>query len=128
MVINQISITIKNRISTNSFNKIKFAKSLPIYNQASWKSGYKTELTFNPNLSYMKSSYHRKWNIIWFNPPFNNQVSTNIGTAFFHLLRKHFLPNHRLYKMCNKNIIKFSYSCILNMGNIIHSCTEQEID
>ena len=49
----------------------------------------------------------------------NNQVSTNIGKAFFHLLRKHFSPNHRLYKICNKNIIKLGYSCTPNMGNII---------
>ena len=83
-----------------------------------WKSGYKTELTFNPNPSYIKSSHHRKCNIIWFNPPFNNQVSTNIGQAFFHLLCKHFPPNHRLCKICNKNNIKLNKSCTPNMGNI----------
>ena len=90
MVIKQIPAMIEKRISANSFNEIEFARSLPLYNQVLRKNGYKTELTFNPNSSFMKPSQHRKYNIIWFNSPFNYQVSTNIGKAFFHLLRKHF--------------------------------------
>ena len=58
-------------------------------------------------------------NIIWFNPPYNVQVKTNIGKGFFHLLKKHFPPEHRLHKICNKNVIKLSYSCTPNMATII---------
>ena len=57
--------------------------------------------------------------VIWFNPPYNNRVSTNIGKAFFHLLRKHFPPSNRLHKICNKNVVKLSYSCTPNMANIL---------
>ena len=91
------------------------------HNQALRKSGCKTELTFKSNLSYTKSSRHRKQNNIRFNPPppFNNKVSANIGKAFFHLLRKHFPRSHKLYKICNQNNTKLSYSCTLNIGNII---------
>ena len=39
-------------------------------------SGYKTELTLNPHMSDTKPSRGRKQNIIWFDHPFNNQVST----------------------------------------------------
>ena len=115
-------------IFTNSCNEIEFARSLPIYNQALRKSGYKSELNFNSNPIYTKSSRHRKRNIIWFNPPFNNQVSNNIDKAFFHLLRKHFPPNHRLYKICNKNNIKLSYSCTPYRGSIIAAQNKKLIE
>ena len=128
MVIKQILAMIKKTISTNSCNEIEFARSLPIYEQALRKNGYKSELTFNPNSSYTKSSRHKKRNIIWFNTPFNNQVSTNIGKVFFYLLRKHFPPNHRLHKICNKNNIKLSFSCRPNMGNIITAQNEKLIN
>ena len=113
MVIKQIPAMIEKRTSTNFCNEIEFARSLPVYKHALQKSGYKTELTFNPNLSYTKSSRHRKRNIIWFNPLFNNQVSTNIGKGFFHLLPKHFPPSLRLYKICNKNNIKLAVTAHL---------------
>ena len=51
--------------------------------------------------------------------PHDNQVSTNIGKAFFHFLRQHFPLSHRLCKICNKYNIKLSYICTPNMGNII---------
>ena len=68
MTIKHIPAMIEKRISTNSCKEVEFARSSPIYNQALCKSGYKTELTFNPNPSDTKSSRHRKRNIIWFNP------------------------------------------------------------
>ena len=61
----------------------------------------------------------RRRKVIWFNPPYNNRVSTNIGKAFFHLLRKHFPPSNRLHQICNKNVVKLSYSCIPNMADIL---------
>ena len=61
----------------------------------------------------------RKRNIVWFNPPFSKHVKTNIGKVFLYLLKKHFPPHHRLHKICNKNNVKLSYSCMPNMAAII---------
>ena len=66
-----------------------------------------------------KKLRQRRRKVIWFNPPYNNRVFTNIGKAFFHLLRKHFPPSNRLHKICNKNVVKLSYSCTHNMANIL---------
>ena len=57
--------------------------------------------------------------ITWFNPPFSNNVSTNISRKFLNLLDKHFLSNHKLHRICNLNCVKVSYSCMPNMAAII---------
>ena len=63
----------------------------------------------------------RKRDIIWFNPPYNSEVSTNIGKKFLELIDKHFPKNHKLRKCVNRNCIKISYSCTKNMRNIIQT-------
>ncbi len=58
----------------------------------------------------------RKRQIIWFNPPFNKNVTTNIGQKFFQLLSKHFPPSNKYSKIFNRNTVKLSYSCTPNVG------------
>ena len=58
---------------------------------------------------------------IWFNPPYNKEVQTNIGKAFFNLINKHFPTHHKLHKICNKFNVKLSYSCMPNMMSIINN-------
>ena len=74
-------------------------------------------LLFQKNLGNTAHQSIRKQKIIWFNPPFNSAVSTNIGKEFFKLLNKHF-PKH--HKICNWNNVKLSYSCMQNMQAIIN--------
>ena len=62
-----------------------------------------------------------KRNIKWFNPPFSQTVSTNVGKRFLNLLDKHFPPNNQLHKIFNRNTVKVSYSCTPNVGSIIKS-------
>ena len=45
----------------------------------------------------------------------NNQNKKNIGRIFIILTSKHFSPSHKFVKIFNKNTIKHSYSCILNI-------------
>ena len=56
--------------------------------------------------------------MIWFNPPYNVEVKTNIGKIFFKLVRKHFHKRHPYRKIFN-NTIKISYSCTPNVKNLI---------
>ena len=53
--------------------------------------------------------------IIWFNPPYNLQVKTNIGRTFLAAINKRFPPSHKYHKIFNKNTIKLSYSCTPNI-------------
>ena len=49
----------------------------------------------------------------------SEHVKTNIGKVFLHLLEKHFPPHYRLHKICIKNNVKLSCSCMPNMAAII---------
>ena len=60
-------------------------------------------------------------NIIWFNPPFSKNVSTNEGKRFLNLIDYYFPLHHNLHKIFNRSSIKVSYSCMPNMKDIINS-------
>ena len=62
---------------------------------------------------------NRKRNVIWFNPPFNQNVKANVARNFLDLVDKHFPHHHRYHKLFNRNNIKTSYSCMGNMATII---------
>ena len=61
----------------------------------------------------------RKRNIIWFNPPYNKLLTTNIGKYFFRILNKHFPSGDKLYKLYKKKALKLSYSCMPNLNSKI---------
>ena len=63
---------------------------------------------------------NRKRNIIWFNPSFSLNVSTNIGKKSFSLLGKHFPKTHQLHKLFNRNNVKVSYSSLPNFKSVIN--------
>ena len=58
--------------------------------------------------------------MIWFNPPYNAAVATNVGKEFLRLVDKHF-SNRDMHKYFNRNTIKISYSCMPNMSSLISS-------
>ena len=62
---------------------------------------------------------NRKRNVIWFNPPFNQNVTTNVARNLLDLVDKHFPQHHRYHKLFNRNNVKTSYSCMGNMATII---------
>ena len=74
----------------------------------------------NPTTShYTLTQVPTEKKILWFNPPYNQQVQTNIGKLFIRLAKKHFPRDHKLHKIFNTNTIKLSYCCTINMANII---------
>ena len=113
----QIPIMVENRLNRLSCNQQAFSTTLTPYQKALEKSGYKHNLTYKPEKKHRKKT--RKRNITWFNPPFSENISTNIGKIFFKLIDRHFPPGHRLHKVCNRNNIKLSYSCMPNIKAII---------
>ena len=54
--------------------------------------------------------------MIWFNPPYSINVSTNVGREFLNLLDKHFPKGSTLNKILNRNTVKVSYRCLPNIG------------
>ena len=125
-IIKQLPEMIKRRISDISCNKEEFDKAKGTYETALKNSGYDQQLEYidvNPNLKPVKKKRARK--IIWFNPPYSSNVTTNIGQKFFRLLDKHFPKGHRLHKLFNRNTVKLSYSCLPNIGAVLKSTRQQ---
>ena len=86
-----------------------YIRSCPTVRKALSEAGYDVELKYNPNKKTKQKN--RKWNIIWFNPPYSKNLVTKVGHYFLKLLDKHFPRHHKLHKIYNKNTVKVSYSC-----------------
>ena len=118
-VIKQLPNSINRKLIENSSNKAVFDASKNEYEEALLKSGYKSNLEFQKEISSEKKNRRRRRNIIWFNPPFSQTVKTNVARLFLRLLDKHFPRSHILRKLFNRNTIKVSYSCMENVAHII---------
>ena len=117
-IINGLPKMIEKRISQLSCNEEEFRKVKNEYNNALSNSGYNYDINYTKTTPKKKT---RKRNIIWFNPPFNSQVKTNVGRKFLDLVIKHFPSHHKYRKIFNKNNLKLSYSCTQNMKSVISS-------
>ena len=108
---------ISRRLSELSCNEDEFDKAKLLYEKSLRESGYKTSVSYAQ--TEVKTSKNRSWNIIWFNPPFSQNVKTNIGKIFLKLIKKHFPNHHRFHKIFNLNTTKLSCSCMSNMSSSI---------
>ena len=80
------------------------------------------KIGFNENIKYPPSQLekrNRKWQIIWFNPPYSVNVKTNVGKLLMRLIYKHFPSHHKFHKLFNHNNVKLSHSCMPSMKNVI---------
>ena len=125
-IIKNLPASINKRLSSISCNKVEFDKAAPLYQEALSKSGYKHKLEFDPSAANTNSrSKNRKRNITWFNPPFSQNVKTNVGEKFLKLVDQSFPPNHPLRQICNRNTLKLSYRCTPNIGSFISAKKRQ---
>ena len=115
---NQLPDMIAQRISNLSSSRQVFDQQIGPYKTALNLAGYDKNLTYKEHKG--KRNRHRK--IIWFNPPYSDNVKTNIGCKFLKLIDKHF-KNSNLAQIYNRKTIKISYSCMNNMEAIISSHT-----
>ena len=115
-IIKQLPKSIERRISELSYGEQEFNAVKKDYEAALRSSGYNTTLHFNKPA--VKSRTRRR-NVIYFNPPYNAAVTTNIGRQFLSLLDKHFPPHNKYHKLFNRNTVKISYSCCPSIGAII---------
>ena len=107
-------------MSRNSSNADIFNNTKLEYEEALKKCGHTTKLTYTPpNHEQNNVRRKRQRKIIWFNPPFNLDVSTNLAKIFLNLIEKQFPRSSKLHKIFNKNTVKVSYSCTQNMSQII---------
>ena len=128
-IIKNLPDSISRRINKLSSDKNVFENSKDIYNNALFNSGFKQKIKFDPNFGNNNSqNKNRKRNIIWFNPPYSNNVLTNIGKSFLTILDKHFPKSHRLHRIFNRNNVKISYSAMPNFASVINSHNKKIIN
>ena len=78
-------------------------------------------MKFEPPSRTKKVKKNRSREVTWFNPPFSQNVSTNVGGKFLKLIDICFPPFHPLAKIINRNTVKISYRCMPNMGQVINN-------
>ena len=125
-ILKHLPKNIYDRLSSISCDEAEFDKAKPAYEQALKNSGFNSTLTYTTpsqlqSSQGVKRKRQRKRNIIWFNTPFDKNVTTNIGRRFLQLLDLHFHVGHPYHRIFNRNTVKVSYCCMPNMGSIISS-------
>ena len=112
-----------------SSDKDCFDKAKDPYQDTLNKSGYKYNLSFKtstPDTSRKNKNLQR--NILWFNPPYSQNVETKVGKCFLQLIDQHFPKSKSLHKIFNCNTVKLSYSCMNNVKSIISSHNKAQIN
>ena len=125
-VIKEIPKSINKRLSTVSSSKEEFDLAKADYQRALDDSGYTHELVFEEPAT-RKKKRRRTRDVLWFNPPWNMAVTTNVGASFLRLVDKHFPKGNPLHKILNRNTIKVSYSCTKNIKSIMNSQNQKTI-
>ena len=115
-LLKQLTTTIKNKLSRNSFTELIVNESKYQYEDALRKSGFKDEFTYKDSPAPInRKLIKRKRKTIWFNPPYNQNVSANIVKIFLKLVGKHFPRTHRLHQISNRNTLKKSAIIVMLM-------------
>ena len=120
-IIRGIPKAVNKRLSTISSSKKEFDEAKEPYQKALNESGYKYTLKFEEPTPQTASKNRRRRNIIWYNPPWNEAVKTNVGKQFLALIDKHFPKSNPLHTLLNRNTVKISYSCTKNIKAIIQT-------
>ena len=115
-ILKRLPTSISKLLSRNSSNKQIFDSVKPEYEEALKKSGYQASLEYIDekvdNIENNTNKMQRKRKIIWFNPPFDKSVTTNVGRRFLNLVEKHFPKEHKLH-MCFWKILLFELNNLL---------------
>ena len=108
---------ISRRISDLSSNEEIFNQAAPIYNQGLKNSGFDESIKFSKKQANSKRNRTRK--IIYFHPPWSDQIESKIGKGFLSLLDKHFPKGCELFHFFNRQKVKVSYSNLPNVARQI---------
>ena len=107
------------RISDLSSSEEIFKQAAPIYNQALRNSGFNEEIKFSKRDNNRKGNRSRR--IIFFHPPWSDQIKSNVGKCFLQLLDKHFPRGSELFHYFSRQKVKVSYSILPNVARILKS-------
>ena len=127
-IIKQLPTSTSDNLSNNFPNKQVFDMSKDEYEKALRESGYKNISLVYTNKKDIKQKRNRSFNIIWFNPPFNENVSTNAAKQFLNFIDPHFPKSNKVHAIFKRNTVRASYSSTQNMSSIIKSHNKKVIN
>ena len=120
-VLKEVPKSINKRFSKISSTERKFNAANYEYQKALNESGHKYKLAYEKPEEPKEKTKKSKRDIIWYNPPFNLAVRTNVGRKFLSPIDKHFPKSNKLSKLLNRNTVKISYSYTKTIKAIIQS-------
>ena len=113
---------IERMISDHSSTEAIFQKHKDIYSDALKRSGYDGKMKYAPKRMVMKKKKKVRWpNILYFHPPYNACIETNVGKETIKILKQCFDKTSKWYRHFNTHTIKISYSCTKNVASRIAS-------
>ena len=102
-----------------SCDEEEFQKANALYENILTESGCKWEMKYHRIGRLYINNKNKQLKIRFFNPPYSQNVKTNIGKIFLNLVNKTFLKRHKMHKSFNSNTLKLSYFCTKNISNRI---------
>ena len=108
IIIKNLPASISRRLTDISSDETAFGDAKPMYHKAPAESGFCEMTEFledRKGSSEKRKRKNRRRNSSWFNPPYSQNVSTNIGRRFRTLISKHFPRNLKLSKIFNINTL-----------------------
>ena len=124
-ILKNLPAAINKRVSSLSCNSEVFEAAKPDYEEALSKSGFKEKMTYiepvadDTHATQPKKKRNRKRKVIWFNPPFNVNVITNVAEKFLRMVDTLIPREYR--KLFNRWNVKVSYCTMPNMAQIVQS-------
>ena len=97
------------------------------YGKTLRESGYKNVSLIYTDKKDVKQKRNRFRNIIWFNPPFNINVSTNVAKRFLNLIKQHFPKSNKIHAIFQQKHCK-GYSWTQNMSSMIKAYNKKVIN
>ena len=94
-LLKNIPENINKRLTSISSSKKVFNDAIPPYQKALDESGYNHKHTYNPQPTRNRN---RKRKVIWYNPPWNANVKTNLGRKFINIINRCFPNEHPLQR------------------------------
>ena len=111
--LNKTVLAVQSRLSMLSSNRGIFEQAAPPYQEALDRAGYTHKLQFmQPPLNPRRKQSRRKET--WFNPPWAQNVKTNVGKIFLKDVAECFPVGHPLYSILNRHTLKMSYRTMPN--------------
>ena len=123
VILKNLPAAINKRVSALSCDSEVFEAAKPEYEEALRKSGFSEKMNFiEPDQTpapQTENKRKRKRKVIWYNPPFNANVKTNVAEEFLRIIDSCIPKEYR--KLFNRNNVKVSYCTMPNMAEIVQS-------